>query len=358
MLLHSFHNSCILKLSYGKGVVKSMATLSEIAKEADVSLATVSRVINKSFRVSDEKRERVLAAMESLGYQYTTKNKINKSGENRLILVIASIHSSELSDAMQETSKELGYNVLYNYIADKEDGFETALDTLKQFPENFISGIITINSVYKNEMLKDALSQYPLVQIGEPLNMPETNYIVSTDDVQAAYDLTEHLIKQGKKKIAIMTIKSSATKSMGFVDNREYGFMKALRDYGLPFKEEYLIYSDYSVDGGAYASSKILKMEEKPDAVLCVSDTMALGCIYTFTRNGVRVPEDIAVCGFDNIDFFEYANPPLTSVDISWGELGIEALKMLDSIINQTLTTGRKLYVPHKIFMRESTVKK
>ena len=332
-----------------------MATITDVAKEADVSLATVSRVINKSFMVSQEKRERVLIAMEKLGYHQTVKAKETKHDASGLILVITSIYHSGLFDSLQRTAQELGYNVIFNHIFDHEDGWESSMDILKILQNNFITGIITVNAVYKNDSIREIIKQYPVVQIGEPLDLPE-NYMVTVDDVQAAYDITKHLISLNKKRIALMTIKhETPQRSMSFVSNRELGFLKALNDHDIPFDQNLKFFSDYTVDGGAYAAYGILKTEEKPDAIFCITDIMALGCINTFIQNGIKMPQDIAVCGFDNMEFSEFIYPSLTTIDQSFPEIGAEATRMLHSLVNREICKGRKLYVNHQLIIRNST---
>lgn len=332
-----------------------MSTITDVAKEADVSLATVSRVINKSFLVSDEKKERVLSAMEKLDYQVPVKAKEERNASPKLILVISTIYLPDLFSGLQAAASDLGYAVIYNQNSDNEDGWEMTGDILKILQNNLICGIIMVNAIYKNETLRNLLSPYHVVQIGEPLNMPQ-NYWVSIDDVDAAYDLTSHLISLGKKRIALMTIKHSSEKAaMAFVENRELGFEKALREHGIPFDESLKFYSDYAADGGAYAMNKLLARGETPDAMVCICDSIAYGALSVCEKNGLKVPEDIAICGFDNMEFSEFSSPPLTSIDQSFEDIGRESVHMLNSVINGETSRGRKLFVNHRLIVRKST---
>lgn len=332
-----------------------MSTITDVAKEADVSLATVSRVINKSFLVSEEKKERVLSAMEKLDYQVPIKAKEGRSASPKLILVISTIYLPDLFSGLQTAASELGYAVIYNQNSDNEDGWEMTGDILKILQNNIICGIIMVNAIYKNETLRNLLSPYHVVQIGEPINMPQ-NYWVSIDDVEAAYDLTNHLISLGKKRIALMTIKHSSEKAvMAFVENRERGFEKAMREHGLLVEEKLKFFSDYAADGGAYTMGKLLAKGEKPDAIVCICDSIAYGCLSVCEKNGIKVPEEIAICGFDNMEFSEFTSPTLTSIDQSFADIGREAIVMLNSVINGEISLGRKLFVNHRLIVRKST---
>lgn len=330
-----------------------MATIRDVAKEADVSLATVSRVINNSFTVTQDKRERVITAMNKLGYQPTIKNKDSKGTNFKTILVISSIYVEDLFNGLQTTSEELDYNVIFCLIGDTLSGIDRANKVLRSLKNETIAGIILCNAVFKDPAFAELLSRFPVVQIGEPIDLSE-NYVVSIDDFQAAYDMTSHLIKTGKRRIALMSIKQKNSK-MTFVAQRENGYIKALEDHRLKFDANLISYSDFTMDGGSFATKEILSLSKLPDAILCVTDWMAIGCISALNRAGISIPRDIAVAGFDNTEMSEFTNPPLTSIDQAFSDIGGEAVRALDCVINNKYTKGRKILVQHELIIRSST---
>lgn len=336
-----------------------MATIVDVAKEADVSLATVSRVLNKSFMVSDEKRLRVEAAVKKLGYQHPQNPQGARKGGAKLIFVITSIHQADLFDGMIETAGELGYELIISYISDREDGWQTSARIMKTMKKEWIAGVITNNAASKNDELRQILRLYPLVQVGEALDMRDfgENYMVSVDNVQAAYELTCHLIRTGRRRIAFMCIDNYLIQGdFNFIVQREKGYLQALQEHGIEPDPALKFYSDVSAEDSAKVTKKILRMENPPDAIFCINDMMATGCLKTLREAGVRVPEDIAVCGFDNMDFSSFLSPSLTTVDQSFEEMGTSAIRMLHQVITGEINTGRKLFINHKLMVRHSTL--
>ncbi len=124
---------------------------------------------------------------------------------------------------------------------------------------------------------------------------------------------------------------------------------------GIDVNQDHIIAADYSLEGGTDAATEILKMKERPDAICCVSDTIAVGLINELKRHGVRVPQDIAVTGFDNLNIVEACTPTVTTVAQSFDEIGAEAVRVLDLVIAGVLSKGRIIMVNHEIIERDST---
>lgn len=336
-----------------------MATIVDVAKEADVSLATVSRVLNKSFMVSDEKRLRVEAAIQKLGYQHSQNPQGARKAGAKLVFVITSIHQADLFDGMIETAGELGYELIISYISDREDGWKTSARIMKTMKREWIAGVITNNAAAKNNELRQILRPYPLVQVGEPLDMQGfgENYLVSVDNVQAAYDLTSHLIETGRRRIAFMCIDNYLMQGdNNFILQREKGYLQALQEHGIDPDPALKLHSDVSAEDSASVTEELLRMKNPPDAIFCINDMMASGCLKALREAGVRVPEDIAVCGFDNMEFSDFLYPSLTTIDQSFEEMGTSAIRMLHQVITGEIGTGRKLFINHKLLVRQSTM--
>ncbi|BCZ44980.1 DNA-binding transcriptional regulator CytR [Clostridium gelidum] len=332
-----------------------MATVIDVAKEADVSVATVSRVLNNSFMVTEEKRERVRAAIDKVGYKVSAKNKEVKRTNLKVILVITGTLLEDLFNSFQDTACELGYHIIYHYCSNPSST-EGAKEVVNILKNNIIAGIILLDISESNNEFKQIISHYPVVQIGKPLLDTIDNYIVSADDRTIAYDVVSHIIQTGKKRIAII---SGATegKIVHFEREREKGYMDALRDNNLPCDDSLIFHVDFTIDGGSDATKKILALENRPDAIFCISDNLAIGCIYKLKKAEISIPDEISVAGIDNSEISEFFDPPITTVDQSFKEIGSETIKMLVSLINGELSRGRKIYIEHQLIVRESTSK-
>jgi len=336
--------------------VKPVATILDVAREAEVSPATVSRVINNSFLVSEEKKQRVYEAMKKVGYTVAPKHRTVKSN-GKLLVAVTNMSNYALFDGMQRCSAELGYGLVFAHTSDRPGALQETVELLKVLDAGGqVAGILLLNFVLKSETdFLNFIRKYPVVQVMEAVDL-ENNYLVSTDDYQAAYDAVTHLVEQGRKRIAIYITKLPENR-MNFEKLRLHGYNAALMDHGLQPLDELIRYSDFNIEGAAYTTRKMLSsMEKLPDAILCMSDTVAWGCMKTLLENGISVPDDIAVVGIDDLEGSEYFTPSLTSVAQAFDVIGEESIRLLNSVINGEITNGRKIYVPHKLVVRQSSV--
>lgn len=336
-----------------------MITIREVAKAANVSISTVSRVINNSPNVAREKRNRVLAAIEEVGYVPNVKpREPEASGQARVILVITTIFHSVLCAAIEESASEMGYEVLFKYTGEYDKGIQKKMtnalwkDILK---EEMLGGIILLNPIMSREMYTDPiLTKYPVVQVGCSMKN-YGGYTVSTDDFQGAYDMTEYLLEQGYEKIALLTFDDAVDAGhYSYAQERFFGYHKAMKNAG---KGEYetVIYCDLSSKGGKEAVGQILSMEPRPDAVFCLSDKIAFGVMKALLDAGVNIPGDMGVAGFDGVAEGAEMTPSLTTVVQSFDDIGAEAVQMLDQVIRGEISNGRKLLVAHRVEARQST---
>lgn len=337
-----------------------MATIIDVAREAEVSTATVSRVINNSFLVTEEKRQRVLEAMQKLGYVPADRTRTSREGVGRLIVVISSMYSSRLTYAIERSARELGYGVVNLFVGDIP-GEVMEVNATLQLLEGKIAGLLLVNFFDKDntEFTQTVLPRYKVVQVGEYTELAEHNYCVSSDDYQAAYDAVSHLIDQGCHRVAMFATQNPASR-MYFEKQRLSGYRAALMDHGITPIEELLRYSDFNAEGAAYATRKLLRTmgDNLPDGIFCISDTLAMGCLKTLQRAGIRVPEQIAVAAMDGLEQDSYLTPALTSIEQNFEQIGAEAVRLLQELIQGRVQGGRKVYVPHALEVRESTMRK
>lgn len=330
-----------------------LVTISDVAREAGVSLSTASRALNNSMLVSQEKKDRVAAAVKKLGYRPLRISPARRSQQNKIIMVVTASLNAATLDAIRRTADSMGYQTATTFVGEtQEDGYRSALELIRLLPAGLLCGIIFIHNECRDEGMWREFCQYPIVQIGEFRAMDPT-VCVMIDDYSAAYDMTRFLIDRGYRRIAYVT--SNDERQYSYCKLRKAGYEAALAAAGLPCEPALQMKADYILEGGIDVARQLAEQPVMPDAVFCSSDYMALGCISELQKLGYSVPKDVAVCGFDNIDATEYCLPRLTTINQPYSEMGEEAVRMLDALISGENTAGRKLILPHAVLARDST---
>jgi DNA-binding LacI/PurR family transcriptional regulator len=334
-----------------------IATIVDVARQAGVSIATVSRVINDSRMVSEQKRTRVLEVMQEIGYRPAVRE--NKNGKS-IVLLISSGTRTMVEDVIMgitgaAETLDSSPALTVSFAKQDAESYRQTLKLLKIIPRELLYGIIFLTNMCTDEALWSEFQQYPLVQIGETV-ATDPFLAVMTDDIQAMKELTTLLIRKGRKQFIFVSNRLSIEgQQYQFCLRREAGFRQALEEAGIPFSPDMLIYTDYTIEGSADAGRRIIEMKTRPDAVLCVSDYIACDLIAELQAQGIAIPADIAVTGFDNDESSEICRPRLTTVHQAFEEMGAEALFMLDALISGKLKIGRTTYMQHSIIERDST---
>ncbi|RCX16063.1 LacI family transcriptional regulator [Anaerobacterium chartisolvens] len=328
-----------------------MVKIEDVAALAGVSVATVSRVLNNNYMVSKEKREKVLEAVKALNYQPNALGRNLRRAESKMVLVVCTAVIDEAMRGIQDVAKDLGYDVILSY-SDRTGG----MNSIKFLENGLVGGVIFLNMLFKDEELINISKQYPVVQCGEYVDIPNS-YLVAVNDGKATYDMTKHVIELGKKRIAFVACEGYG-ENPHFSRDRERGYKLALADFGLPHYPELRRSGDFSIESGIAAAKEYLKMDHKPDAVICAQDNIAFGCLNTFKNAGLSVPGDIAVTGFDNIEISEVSDPSITTIAQPFYEIGRETMKMLVSLMKGEISVGRHLFIDYQLIVRGSTVGK
>lgn len=298
----------------------------DVAEMAAVSTATVSHVINGTRPVSPELTERVRAAMAALSYR---PDAVARSLRRRETLTLGVLVPSlelpffaSVAYNIERSASDFGYNIiLCNSEWDRgEERFH-----LQDLLARRVDGLICISA----EMTADEIA--PVVQSGTPVvmferPMPGINLDgVGIDNERGAYLAVEHLISMGHRRIGFITGMGFSTVST----TRLRGCERALADNELALDPSLIVAGDYTAESGCRAIERLLKLPERPTAVFAFNDLMALGAMQVAEEKGVRIPDDLAVVGFDGIAFSQYANPSLTTVRQPLKEMGRIAVEML-----------------------------
>lgn len=330
-------------------------TMKDVAKLAGVSLSTVSRVLNESSLVREETAKKVKKAVAKLDYELNDSARILRTNTSNLIGVIgAGMERNFLANLLKgiETeAQEKGYSLIYG---DSDGEFEKEHNYLRIMKQKKIDGIILITTNYYNDLLNIVKNyQIPVVFASGYISDPEIS-CVTVDNVAAAYDVVKYLSKIGHREIAFI---KGPDLDMLASQERLRGVKLALRLSDIKYEPEKIIEGDFSFESGYAAAEKIIRRFPQTTAIFAFNDEMAVGAIRYLKEKKIKVPEDISVVGFDGIELGKYLNPALTTIKQSGYQLGLKSIEMLYQIINEEDLKNNKIFIPHKLVVRESTKK-
>lgn len=326
-------------------------TIKDVAKAANVSVATVSRVLNKKSNVSDEAVEAVNRAVEELGYSPNFLGRdLRKSETKRILAIIASTEQSFYSDVlrgMQDAAYAEGYDVL---IATTRDDPEHEMHLLNMLFSKAVDGAVLLAPKLGGSEISELAGRYHLAMCLERLEGCDI-LCVTIDNERAGYDAVSYLIGKGRRRIGLIT---TEVRSQSSVD-RENGYRRALSDAGIPFDESLVYYGDYGMESGIKGFCELMKLETPPDAVFSISDTIAIGAMTHAIRSGIDIGKDVLFFGFDNIAYSHMFIPHLSTVEqpcYLQGKTVVE--KLIKNMQSEQPDRGTYM-LPHSLVLREST---
>ncbi len=305
-------------------------TIKDIARIAKVSHTTVSRALNDKSRIHPKTKERILSIAKELNYQPNFFARSLVTRRTRILgLVITTIANpfyTELAQGIETTARSLGYNIIL-CSTDYELSIEKQyIDMLRN---KGVDGIIfTSAHLGDPNIIELAEEGFPLILVNRrtyhPIVKDKVDY-VGVDNVLGGYLAVEHLIRLGHERIGI--IGGSSESSVGF--ERVEGGKRAFETYGLEVKEEYFLEGDFLKESGYQGGKRFLKMEKPPTAIFATNDYMALGTYQALLEEGIRIPEEIALVGFNDIEFTSMRGIELTTIGQKKYEMGALAVKKL-----------------------------
>ncbi|MCI8406345.1 MAG: LacI family transcriptional regulator [Oscillospiraceae bacterium] len=327
-----------------------MATIKDVAKQAGVSVATVSRVLNREGNVQPATEKRVREAIEALHYSPNLLGRNLRRNETRKILVLLDTISNQFYSrvvrGIEECAREQGYAVMICMTHGDprvEAGFLQLLKT------RLVDGAVFLTSAAEGAELARELEGVRVVQACEPQESFPTPS-VSIDNQRAGYEAARYLMEMGHREIAFLGAGERFASSV----RRREGVLSALREAGLPVRPEWIIEEGFSVRAGQRAARRLLALGTLPEAVFCVADSMAAGVIQEFARNGVDVPGDVSVMGFDNTQLSEVYQPSITTTRQPQYEIGWQAMSLLLRLFAGESIPPEQIFLPHEIIERES----
>lgn len=330
-----------------------MSNIKDVAKMANVSVATVSRVINNCGNVSDESRESVIRAVRELSYRPNLLGRNLRRTETNMILVllptIANPFFTKIVKGIEDIAKKNGYHIMLCNTESDINREKIYIDLLKN---RLADGVIFIAPELSREELSQLGSVYPVVQCTEYKEGAKVSH-VSIDDHAAAYTATKHLISLGHTKIGLISCNNNFVSTK----KREEGYRKALSEHEIPFSEKLISYGGYGFKSGLRGAMQLLSQQNRPTAIFAISDMMAIGAMKAIKNAGCRVGKDIAVVGFDNVSFSSMIDPMLTTIAQPMNDLGGVAMEILLRQIKGENREPENVVLEHELIIRESTVK-
>lgn len=329
-------------------------TIKDIAKLAQVSAATVSRVMNNEPNVSEKSKEKVLKVVNETGFVLNTVGRNLRKSKSEMLLVILPTLSnpfySKILKGIEEQAGKKGYGVLVS-VTHLEQALERKY--LNLLPMKQVDGVISFHSNLSVDDLTGLGEKYPIVQVCEYTEGAKVPY-VKIDNYKAAYEVTKHFIANGHKHIGM--ISGSFYTSSEYA--REEGLKKALQEAGLTFDDQYIVKSNYKAEDGIEKCKQLLSLPKPPTAILTVSDMLAIGAINHLEHIGIEVGKEIEVIGFDNNSITKVYSPTVSTVSQPRYDLGTVSVDLIFEKINNLGCVNKGIILPYELLFRESTIKK
>ncbi|MGB7539628.1 MAG: LacI family DNA-binding transcriptional regulator [Anaerolineales bacterium] len=336
-------------------------TMRDVARLANVSQSTVSRILSPAspkskVRISDKTKEKVLKVVKDLGFHPNQYARSLRGKKNFMIgMLIADISNPfyhPMVRAVQDVASQHHYSVM---IANSDHLREKEMLFCESVLRRPVDGAVIIPYHLTDDDLQNLITRTGMAisVVGNHIRNPHVD-VTFADDARASYEATRWLIEQrGHKRIAIIT----ANHEFPVVVRRYGAFRRAMADASLPVPDEYIVEGDWSVESGRRAIASLLSLPKRPTAVFASSDTMAIGALETAVELKFRVPEDIAIMGFDDIPAASWVRPRLTTVAQFPGEMGtVMARALFERIQGEYSGPARRHEVPYRFIERESTL--
>ena len=324
----------------------------DVAEHANVSVTTVSHVINETRPVGDELRQRVLAAMDELGYQPNLLARSLRQGKTHTIGMIipdnANPFFAEMARGVEDTSFEQGYSVI---LCNSDGNLDKELLYANVLAEKRVDGIIFVAAGLSIERILDLQARrMPLVVVDRDLPEAAVDSVL-TDNAQGGWLATHHLVELGHRRIGCITGPSDITPSA----ERITGYRQALDESGIPVDKALIVRGDFQYDSGYQAASQLLQMDDPPTAIFACNDLMAIGVMSAALKLGLHIPADLSVIGFDDVRLASFANPPLTTIVQPKYEIGVIATTMLLERMHDLEMPARRRVFETNLLLRQST---
>ena len=307
-----------------------MATIKDVAKEAGVSVATVSRALNGVDRVSPAVRERVVAVAESLSYRPNAVARSLRARNTRTLgLVIPNIRNpffTQMARVVEDVARERGYSLVFGNTDEDPEKEAEYLDVLL---EKQVDGLIVsparATAPHLEEIVRDGVPIVFLDRFVPGIKAP----VVRADGRRAVGELVGYLSGLGHERLAIISGPTETVSGRERLD----AFLTGAEEWDVPVSLDRIKIGDFRRESGFRAMRELLVLEAPPTAVFAANNLMALGALQALKRAGARIPEDVSFASFDDVSWFELVEPPITAIAQPVEELGAAAAGMLPALV-------------------------
>jgi len=331
---------------------KSIVSIKEIAREADVSIATVSNVINKSYKVTEKTKKRVEDIIKKYNYRINIGASSLRSKVSKLIGVIVPEISnplfSKLNDEIEKYASEIGYSIV---ICNNNYDYKKDIEHIEMLESRNVDGLIMIPSIEDKKVLVPAIrSNIPTVLINSTIEKCNCDAVV-VDIYKAVFAVVNYLASLGHKKI----LYTNEEPSLFVSQERLKGYIDGLKNNGLILREDLIMHvGGFRYEDGYNFVKKILELKDQPTAIIAYGDMLAIGIIKAIFDSGLKVPENYSVIGFDNITIDDYLGIRLTSVAYGIKDIARAAIDALLDRIKYKDNPEKLVILPLSIKKRES----
>ncbi|OUS75018.1 hypothetical protein B1748_19135 [Paenibacillus sp. MY03] len=348
-----------------RGRLLKTVTILDVAKLVEASPATVSRVLSGSdYPVSEAMREKIKKAAKQLNYTPNLVGRQLKTNTSMTIgIIVPSISNpfySEVVLGMEEIARQKGYHVL---LCNSHQDIELEKNYFKTLLENQVRGVI-ISSISQETGVLTEYSEKGgcVISIDQAQENP-TVFQVNYDYRRGGYMAVQHLLELGHRRIAYVTAPLDRPSRLGIYK----GYQDAMREYEANVSEELVRVADkqegryydgkYEFNNGKKLAKQLLELspDKRPTAILACNDSTAMGVMYELREQGVRVPDDMSVMGFDNVDLSIMTAPPLTTIEHPKAEMGKFACNMLFQVLEGDAGNIQEIMLQPKLVLRQST---
>ena len=319
-----------------------MATMRDVAELAGVSTATVSHVINGSKKLSPETTERVLRAISQVNYTPNTVAKSLRLGQTFTIGVlvedIRGLPVAAIVSGISETLAKAGYKTIFHDLHLLEKLYNQ-YEQIGIYRERINEGVSLLKSSNVDGIIYVAMHDRHLDYLLDPMDTPlvyayshgtENDTYVTYSNKDSAADMIRYLLSKGHKRIAVIAGHPHSYPTA----QRLLGIQMAMQQAGLPLPAQYIRYGVWEYESGKQETEAILQLDPLPTAIFAMNDLMAAGCMAALQKKGLRIPQDMAVAGFDNREISSYLQPPLTTIALPTPEIGSKAALHIMNMIN------------------------
>lgn len=323
-----------------------MSNIREVAHAAGVSVATVSRALASPEKVSPSSLKKVKDAIDAVGYRPNLLARNFRAARSYAIVVlvpdITNPYFSQVIRAIEDRAQQKGYAVL---LGDTRESSKREQEYVNRVETRLADGVIQL----RPQSMSASEQHIPWVNACGCVGTPGPS--VRVDNIAATRTIVDHLLALGHRRVGIIS---------GLADNphtidRLEGYRQSLEQAGIQFKAELVAEGDFTMWSGQNAAKQFFKLRERPTAICCMNDEMAIGAIQTLKAQGMNVPGDISVTGFDDISYAQYWDPGLTTIAQPAEDIGRLALDTLLRIIEGEDLTHQEIVLPTKFVLRDST---